>query len=173
MELVMYSLNSIADPTYLEEMAKLVSDEVTAIRLWIERHISDSSAVHYLVTLIERLSAAGMIAILSFAHPHPENRLLPNVDDIAQTGAKDLLSSMSHAMSLLRSYPDHESLWHYLRAVSQLADAKGDDIQTFTRSFIYPWACRSLSSSGFDSMQITIYAYRFLAWQAFQVGTSI
>jgi protein prenyltransferase alpha subunit repeat containing protein 1 len=173
MELVMYSLNSIADPTYLKEMAKLVSDEVTAIRLWIERHISDSSAVHYLVTLIERLSAAGMIAILSFAHPHPENRLLPNVGDIAQTGAKDLLSSMSHAMSLLRSYPDHESLWHYLRAVSQLADAKGDDIQTFTRSFIYPWACRSLSPSGFDSMQITIYAYRFLAWQAFQVGTSI
>jgi protein prenyltransferase alpha subunit repeat containing protein 1 len=173
MGLVIHSLNSTTDPTYLEEMAKLVSDEVTAIRLWIERHISDSSAVHYLVTLIERLSAAGTIGILPFAHPHPENCLLPNVDDIAQTGASDLFSSMSHAMSLLRSYPDHESLWQYFRAISQLADAKSDDIQAFTHSFIYPWACRSLSPSGFDSMQISIYAYRFLAWQAFQVGTSM
>jgi len=173
MELVVHSLKSVTDPTYLEEMAKLVSDEITVIQLWIEQHISDSSAVHYLVTIIERFSVVGLIGILPFALPHPENRLLPNVDDIAQTGAKDLFSSMSHAMSLLRSYPDHESLWHYLRAISHLVDAKGDDIQTFTHSFIYPWACQSLSPSGFDSMQITIYAYRFLAWQAFQVGISM
>jgi protein prenyltransferase alpha subunit repeat containing protein 1 len=170
MELVMYSLNLVADPTYLEELAMFVSDEVTAIRRWIEQHISDSSAVHYLVTLIERLNTTGLIGILPFALPHPENCLTPNVDP---TCAKDILSSTSHAISLVRSYPDHESLWQYLRAISRWEEAQDHEIQAFSRSFIYSWACQSLSPTGYDSKLVTIYAYRFLAWQAYQVSTSI
>ena len=56
---------------------------------WIESHIKDYSAMNYAVNLEKML--------------------------IGRKPAKGRSSTKEHATSLLRSYPDHESLWVYLR----------------------------------------------------------
>lgn len=165
-QLVFYVLASAADPTYVEELTMLLSDEVVFMRRWIEQHISDSSAVHYLTTLLRRLDDAGLMDAVPFTLPSTP-------DNAAPTWAKGLSSSVDHAISLVQSYPDHESLWLYLRAGSCQGETQTRDIQSLSRSFIYPWACQSLSPSGYDSRQVTIHAYRFLAWLAFKVSRSL
>ena len=170
MQLVMHLLSAGLDSTDLEEMAMLISNEVTAMRRWIEQHISDSSAVHYLVTILDHLDAAGLKDVLPLVSPNPESGLIPYVDSVSSC-VEDLSSSMCHAISLVKSYPDHESLWQYFRAVCCRGNAQSSDIQTFTRSFIHPWAYQSQSPSDHDSKLVTILAYRYLAWKACQVGT--
>jgi protein prenyltransferase alpha subunit repeat containing protein 1 len=172
MQLVMYSLNSAVDSTYLRELAMLISNEVTRIRRWIEQHISDSSAVHYLVTLLDHLNDEGLMDVLPFAPPLAKEQPMPEVGE-APIRAENLSSSTSHAMSLVQSYPDHESLWLYFRAVSCQEQAQSDAIQTFSRSFIFPWARQTLLPYGFDSKLVAIYAYRYIARKACQVGTSL
>lgn len=54
---------------------------------WIESHISDYSAMNYAI----------------------------NFEKMLLGGTEGFLPTKEHATSLLRSYPDHESLWMYLR----------------------------------------------------------
>jgi protein prenyltransferase alpha subunit repeat containing protein 1 len=171
MQLVMDSLGSGVDSMNLEELAMVISKEVATMRRWIEQHISDSSAVHYLVTILDHFDATGLKDVLPLVSPNPENGLIPYVDS-ALTRVDDL-SSTRHAISLVKSYPDHESLWQYFRAVFCRGNAQSSDIQTFTRSFIHPWAYQSQSTSGHDSKLVAIHAYRYLAWKAYQVGISL
>jgi protein prenyltransferase alpha subunit repeat containing protein 1 len=160
-QVVIDIVSSATNPTYVEDLVLLILEEVTTVRRWVEQHISDSSAVHYLVTLLERLSSD--VGPIPFALANPEDRMA--------SGCVGFSSSMSHVMSLVQSYPDHESLWLYLRAVlSGQGEAQRNDVQRFTNSFIYPWAGQKLLPSGYDPKLVTIHAYRFLAWQASRVS---
>jgi len=65
---------------------------------WIESHISDYSAMNYAVNFEKML---------------PDRSLI-----------EGFLPTKEHAMSLLQSYPDHESLWMYLRGPVTPEDEK-------------------------------------------------
>ena len=65
---------------------------------WIESHISDHSAMNYAINLEKMLPGE-----------HPTEACLP---------------TREHATSLLQSYPDHESLWMYLRGSATLRGEK-------------------------------------------------
>ncbi|PPQ88442.1 hypothetical protein CVT25_011567 [Psilocybe cyanescens] len=82
-----------------QEFLRIVTAECIRIRRWIEQHVSDYSAMHQLfqsLTLLNRLRTIGVL-----------------IDEING----DLTTSMliNHALSLVTTYPSHESLWMYLR----------------------------------------------------------
>ncbi|KAF7298072.1 Ubiquitin-protein ligase [Mycena chlorophos] len=69
-----------------------------ALRYWIETHVSDFSAMHHYCELLSCLQALPMqFAELSEPSAH-----------------------LSHVLGLVALYPDHESLWVYLRAITNL-----------------------------------------------------
>lgn len=65
---------------------------------WIESHVSDYSAMNYAINF---------------------EKMLPGGNPTGCSSVKD------HATSLLQSYPDHESLWMYLRGSPTSEDEKG------------------------------------------------
>jgi hypothetical protein len=65
---------------------------------WIESHISDYSAMNYAINF---------------------EKMLPGGNP-----AEEYPPTKEHAISLLRLYPDHESLWIYLRGSVTLEDGK-------------------------------------------------
>ena len=68
----------------------VLAEEYQRTLKWIESHISDYSAMNYAINL-ERMLLGGNLA-------------------------EPCLSATEHATLLLQSYPDHESLWMYLRS---------------------------------------------------------
>lgn len=70
----------------------LLNEEAANVALWIERHVADYTAMQYHCRLACLLYSLRTSMVLS---PSP--------------------SIYSHAMSLVGSYPEHESLWYYLR----------------------------------------------------------
>ncbi|KAH7883194.1 hypothetical protein F5I97DRAFT_196669 [Phlebopus sp. FC_14] len=83
--------------TFPEERDKIISMlrcEIAEIKRWIEYHVSDYSAVHYITTLVQCL------------HQANHSFLRDTIKDAGLFG---------HASSLVRAYPDHESLWMYAR----------------------------------------------------------
>ena len=92
-----------------------IAEEISAVRLWIERHISDASAVHYLITLT-----------ISLNHTHPKDIMGQTPIGPQDVRFDDLVSStINHALSLVKSYPDRECLWMYLRAALRLGEFSG------------------------------------------------
>ena len=76
--------------------------EVLLLRQWIERHVSDYSAVH----LLCRLAALDC----TIAH------------QLTQSGGGTLVDELrEHALSLVLAYPSHETLWLYLRNILSLS----------------------------------------------------
>ncbi|KIJ58074.1 hypothetical protein HYDPIDRAFT_178117 [Hydnomerulius pinastri MD-312] len=85
------------DPTITSKSAELISilrQEITEIKRWIECHISDYSAVHYVTTLARDII---------------QNKDLPLTKIITEEGL------LAHATSLVQEYPSHEALWLYAR----------------------------------------------------------
>ncbi|KAF9451495.1 hypothetical protein P691DRAFT_699151 [Macrolepiota fuliginosa MF-IS2] len=71
--------------------------EVVQVRHWIDRHVSDYSAIHLLCNfaVLDRAGAA----------------------HLAESGSGVLVDELrEHALTLVMSYPSHEALWLYLRA---------------------------------------------------------
>lgn len=79
--------------------------EFLKLRRWIETHVSDHSAMHQFCNIVSRL---------------PLDLLQCNstLGELAQPAAH-----FQHAISLLTSFPSHESLWMYLRAVISISPA--------------------------------------------------
>lgn len=72
-----------------------VLHEFLHLRQWVETHVSDHSSVHHLCNLSRRLLDLDVVDFTSF---------------------------YEHALSLVMSYPSHESLWLYLRAAVDFSD---------------------------------------------------
>ncbi|KZP04468.1 hypothetical protein FIBSPDRAFT_1054658 [Athelia psychrophila] len=132
------SLVSVVDSP--SAAAGVILSDIAVIKQWMETHISDASAVHYLICVMERTST--IVDIRAYA------------DDI-----------QLHAISLVKIYPEHETMWLYLRAAYHL---RGDspDLQQFLREVAHPWASQILPCPGHDDEVVSRFAYRFLAQKA-------
>ena len=95
---------------------------------WIESHISDYSAMNYAINIEKMLSGGD------------------------PTG---FLPTKEHATSLLRTYPNHESLWMYLRASVTLEDEK------------------ELIASVKEAASVRQFVLRHIVWWKFSVSFSV
>ncbi|KZT72330.1 hypothetical protein DAEQUDRAFT_31418 [Daedalea quercina L-15889] len=83
-------------------------EELLFARKWVERHVSDYTAVHYLHNMHVLLLQGDNI-------PLPENA--SSALEIDRVDHRSLRASLyAHAKSLVAAYPEHESMWLYLRA---------------------------------------------------------
>ncbi|KAJ7818212.1 hypothetical protein B0H14DRAFT_2840412 [Mycena olivaceomarginata] len=81
----------------------LFTAEFVNLQRWIESHVSDYSAMHQFCSIVSRLQYHAALEPLADPSIHFE-----------------------HAMSLITIFPDHESLWMYLRAtISMSPNFKG------------------------------------------------
>ncbi|EPQ55070.1 protein prenylyltransferase, partial [Gloeophyllum trabeum ATCC 11539] len=76
-----------------------ILDEFTWARRWLETHVADYSAVHYLMSLSQHIRQIPHLGSSSAAEP-----ILEAVESLS-----------THAQTLVQTYPDHETLWLYLR----------------------------------------------------------
>ncbi|KAH8115257.1 protein prenylyltransferase [Phellopilus nigrolimitatus] len=75
-------------------IVSLLKDELASLERWIDRHVSDHSAVDYICLVVEELRSPGLGA-----------------DAVADCVER----CRRHALGLVRSYPSHEALWLYVR----------------------------------------------------------
>jgi protein prenyltransferase alpha subunit repeat containing protein 1 len=78
----------------------LFTAEFLKLRRWIETHVSDHSAIHQYCNIVSRLQALDLPQYRSVLGP-----------------LADASVHFEHAISLVTTFPTHESLWMYLRAV--------------------------------------------------------
>lgn len=104
-------------PTPLQDSYRaLLLDELMFARIWIERHVSDFSAVHYLCNM-------HAVLLLEARPPLPEDA--SGVLDIDRVNSRTLRASLyEHAKTLLTTYPEHESMWLYFRAAIHICSSE-------------------------------------------------
>lgn len=90
------------------ELTSFLRGDIDTVKQWIERHVSDFSAAHYLLQLLRTVSHIGESQSPTMNHA-PSNE-----------PPEDRGAVMVHAMSLVRDYPTHEALWMYLRGSTDL-----------------------------------------------------
>ncbi|KAK0195751.1 hypothetical protein F5146DRAFT_1133199 [Armillaria mellea] len=103
-----YCMQSMMDlfTTSSDPAAKaIMQEEYQNLLHWVDLHVSDYSAMHYLFLLVQRFS------VLQSGAPRLQSM--------------NLVSLFDHAMSLLSSYPKHEALWMFIRSIIASA-AVGD-----------------------------------------------
>ncbi|EPT02550.1 hypothetical protein FOMPIDRAFT_82492 [Fomitopsis schrenkii] len=134
----------------------ILLEEMLFVRTWIERHISDYTAVHYF---------HGMHALLLQEPSVPMPEDAPGKLGVDGTDGGTLCTAMyAHAESLLEAYPEHESMWLYLRAAMDLRDYSYTAVRpSETRrddadGLLAPEALSSLRST------VTTHAERHRAW---------
>ena len=104
-----------ASPPVQEAYRALILEEMLFARTWIERHISDYTAVHYF---------HGMHVLLLQEPVVPLPQDAPEKLGVDQIDNRTLRAMVyAHAKSLLEAYPEHESMWLYLRAAMDLRDS--------------------------------------------------
>ncbi|KAF7965435.1 hypothetical protein HWV62_43523 [Athelia sp. TMB] len=131
-------------PSLVEMSAAVISREIASIKHWLETHVSDASAVHHLTSIIERSSAILDITIYA--------------DDMQE-----------HAVSLLKSYPEHETMWLYMRAAFRLGGYHPDS-QYLVLELVDLWESQVLQPSSHEDDIRLVFAYRFLAVRALQAS---
>ncbi|KAJ7690766.1 hypothetical protein B0H17DRAFT_1064721 [Mycena rosella] len=116
-----------ADTPYLP----LFVGEYMDLRRWIETHISDYSAMHRFCTIASRLQSLD----------------LPQYDSTLRQLA-DPVVLFDHALTLVKAFPTHESLWMYLRAVITIS----------------PQNANSFAASAISSTAHSPFRDRFISW---------
>ncbi|KAH9942222.1 protein prenylyltransferase [Epithele typhae] len=120
----------------------LMAEERRWTRAWLARHVADYSAAQYACQLEAALPRSAMAT--------------PNIA-LAHVG-EDEGSAASHALSLVRSYPTHETLWLYLRGALSGSPSS-------PRSPARLYAEHALAEK-----DAWTHAVRFLAWVLWQEG---
>ncbi|KAL5504639.1 hypothetical protein ACEPAH_7302 [Sanghuangporus vaninii] len=168
-------------PPTITNIEDLISSEIAIAKVWIERHISDYSAVDYICRIVEALETYG------YPHPRLHSDTLPSSDDDAypELSPNHTSELLQHALSLVQSYSSHESLWLYLRRTLQMiASSKRTSVapsserraDELARTILDNAArkCQSLPISKEiqsddvvirDAHTIEKHALRFLLWQ--------
>lgn len=124
--------------TTSDVFTEIFAKEIISVMQWIESHISDYSAVHHLKTLA-RLTEDVKSAFL------PDN----------------LLPVFGHALTLVRAFPEHETLWQYLRVFWN----EGDVATAFVASFVLPLQSTRMTEQENESPCGTQHACHFLEWR--------
>lgn len=114
---------------------EILRKEIISVMQWIESHISDCSAVHHLKTLVRLTEDA------ESAFP-PDNLLI------------------GHALTLVRAFPEHETLWQYLRVFWD----EGDIATAFVASFVLPLQSTGMAEQENKSRGVQ-HACHFLEWR--------
>ena len=83
---------------------------------WVEMHVSDASAVHYLVLVDQLLSDRE-------GEGKEPRRGKHDCDCDSQS---DTQLTYDHALALVRTYPMHQALWMHLRAAYCAPSPSGD-----------------------------------------------
>ncbi|KAG0699382.1 hypothetical protein DFH29DRAFT_56628 [Suillus ampliporus] len=123
---------------------EILSKEILSVTQWIESHISDYSAVHHLKTISHLIDAMGSVFI-------PDN-------------LQPLFYPMGHALTLVRAFPGHETLWQYLRVFWD----EGDVAAAFVASFVAPLQSTEMANEGNESRECfggVQHARHFLEWR--------
>lgn len=124
---------------------KVLIQEFRRLRRWVETHVSDHSSIHHLCNLVRQFPRLESLESL----PSGDETYLDNSPPI---------SSLDHAISLACSYPDHESLWMYVRAAYGLQDVIG-----------HQRTAQEIVDSILPLKQGSVRARQFLAWIGLQV----
>jgi protein prenyltransferase alpha subunit repeat containing protein 1 len=138
---LVFAVHSTASDVFTEVLSK----EVISVTQWIESRISDYSAVHHLKTLAHL--AEDM-----------ESTLL-------QDNLQCLLPIIDHVVTLVRAFPEHETLWMYLRVFW----VEGDVTVAFITSFVLPLQSTGMMGDGNESREWPCgarHAHRFLEWRS-------
>lgn len=96
------SLHKGHPPLYLH----ILAHEYATLNRWVDLHISDYSSMYHLCSLEEVF--------------HGLELRYPDYSEDPITLAATKISLAEHALSLVTSYPSHESLWMYLRMAGAL-----------------------------------------------------
>lgn len=118
--------------------------EVVEVKGWIDRHVSDYSAIHYILSLSRAAFQCGH-------------------SSLAEITIKENL--LGHAISLVQGYPTHEALWMYIRMAFSISDLwQTQQIDQFIENFVHPLAHAQHSEIGVtdDSTKVSQYARQFL-----------
>lgn len=141
-----FCLRTLDALTHLE----LLIEEHDAVRGWIDRHVSDYSAVQYLCNLSDLIQSVRQ-------------------DDEDRPADGDKLALM-HAMSLVRSFPSHESLWLYLRAAVTSTPSRKNNLdilqecESFAESFL---AQRDISDGrNYSDSDCDLVAWNARRWKS-------
>ncbi|KAG1721404.1 hypothetical protein EDB19DRAFT_1835503 [Suillus lakei] len=124
--------------TTSDVFTEILPKEIISIMQWIESHVSDYSAVHHLKTLAHLIEDS-------------ENTFLPD----------NLLPVIRHALTLVRAFPEHETLWQYLRVFWD----EGDDAAAFVASFVLPLQSTRMANQENESFRSMQHACHFLEWR--------
>ncbi|KIK42133.1 hypothetical protein CY34DRAFT_12570 [Suillus luteus UH-Slu-Lm8-n1] len=117
---------------------EIFAKEIASVMQWIESHVSDYSAVHHLKTLARLIEDT-------------ESAFLPD----------NLLPVFGHALTLVRAFPEHETLWQYLRVFWD----EGDVATAFVASFVLPLQSTRMTEQENDSPSGVQHACHFLEWR--------
>ncbi|TFY57403.1 hypothetical protein EVJ58_g7038 [Rhodofomes roseus] len=128
----------------------LLLEEVLFARTWIERHISDYTAVHYFCNMHLLLLRQEDIPL-----PIDAARTL-DLDHIDNLTLRTAL--YAHAKSLLASYPEHETMWLYLRAAIYIC---GTDVYAADPDGAHD---RGLGAPAPSKLLVLTHAERHRAW---------
>ena len=118
--------------------------EIAGIKGWIDRHVSDYSAIHTILALSQAAFQSGDLSLMGL---FIEGDLL------------------DHATSLVQEYPAHEALWMYIRTAPSISDSRQtQQTQQFVNHFVHPLAHSQHSEIGIeeDLVKASRYARQFL-----------
>lgn len=93
----MHCIMDVVTTTSSPTAEGILEEEYLNVLRWVDLHVSDYSAMHYLCLLV-----------------HHFNMLQSSTLSLQSMNSTSLFD---HAMSLLSSYPKHEALWMYIRSV--------------------------------------------------------
>ena len=125
------------------ELEPVLTNEFEAVKLWIERHVGDYTAMQYFCHL----------TLIQTPHLTSSGRRFP--------------SAYQFAKSLVESYPDHESPWYFLRdAVLANRDGIENGLASLCRSLIAKAEADTAPGLSFATDASGRYAKQFLAWSA-------
>ena len=136
-----------------------IAEEISAVRLWIERHISDASAVHYLITLIVSLNHTHLKDIMG------QIPIGPHDAEFDSLGS----SAINHALGLVKSYPNHECLWMYLRAALRLGEFSDDGCDGYVQRILRDIVDPLLEQNGREK-DIPVASWNASRFRAFYLG---
>ncbi|TFK85127.1 hypothetical protein K466DRAFT_601437 [Polyporus arcularius HHB13444] len=124
-------------------LMEVLREELARMRLWIERHISDYSAMQYYRQL---------------------EGLLPRESPLRTLCTKDTFNK--HAMELVRAYPTYESLWLYLRSSLPFVPCTPDALTPTKEGGATTLAGPFLSSGAKNDRPARRHAVWFIAWMS-------
>ncbi|KIJ15501.1 hypothetical protein PAXINDRAFT_155535 [Paxillus involutus ATCC 200175] len=122
----------LANPSKNSNFVVILRREIDGIKQWIEHHVSDYSAVHYILTLSRDVLQCKTLV------------LEETIDE------EDMLA---HAIALVCEYPGHEALWLYARIATLIFDAREkQQIEQFVESFVRPLASQNSITGAWDDV---------------------